>query len=48
MTREMQVAIIEEVTAAVRHWPEFAAEARLEDEWRDQIQKAHRLSFPRG
>jgi hypothetical protein len=34
------------VQAAVRRWPEFAAEARLADEWRDKIQNAHRLTFP--
>jgi serine/threonine-protein kinase HipA len=38
--------IIGEVQAAVRRWPEFAAEARLADEWRDKIQRTHRLSFP--
>jgi serine/threonine-protein kinase HipA len=38
--------IIAEVQAAVQRWPEFAAEARLADEWRDTIQKTHRLSFP--
>ncbi len=32
--------IIGEVRAAVVRWPEFAAEGRLTDEWRDKIQKA--------
>jgi hypothetical protein len=30
----------------VQRWREFAAEARLADEWRDKIQKTHRLTFP--
>jgi serine/threonine-protein kinase HipA len=38
--------IIEEVQAAVARWPEFAAQAKLADEWRDKIQKTHRQSFP--
>ncbi|HRF05237.1 HipA domain-containing protein [Accumulibacter sp.] len=38
--------IIGEVQAAVRRWPEFAADAHLTDEWRDRIQTTHRLSFP--
>ncbi|MBE2258741.1 MAG: type II toxin-antitoxin system HipA family toxin [Rhodobacteraceae bacterium] len=40
-------AIIGEVQAAVRRWPQFAAEARLADEWRDRIEKTHRLTFPK-
>ncbi len=46
MKRGRAAAIIGEVQAAVRRWSEFAAEARLSEEWRDQIQGAHRLSFP--
>jgi serine/threonine-protein kinase HipA len=46
MKRGRAATIIGEVQAAVRRWPEFAAEARLAAEWRDQIQRAHRLSFP--
>lgn len=46
MKRGRAGAILDEVLAAVNRWPEFASEARLADEWRDQIQKAHRLSFP--
>lgn len=48
MRRGRAAAIVEEVTEAVRRWPEFAAEARLPNAWRDTIQKTHRLSFPRG
>ena len=46
MKRGRAATIIKEVQAAVARWPEFAAEARLGDEWRDKIQKTHRLSFP--
>ncbi|MFO1459855.1 MAG: HipA domain-containing protein [Verrucomicrobiota bacterium] len=47
MKRGRAGRILEEVRAAVVRWPEFAAEAGLADAWRDQIQRAHRLSFPR-
>nr|WP_277987077.1 HipA domain-containing protein [Pseudolysobacter antarcticus] len=40
--------IINEVPAAVRRWPEFAAAARLVDEWRSKIQHTHRLTFPQA
>ena len=46
MKRGRAATIIEEVRAAVTRWPEFAAEARLAEEWRDRIQETHRLSFP--
>lgn len=46
MKRGRAATIIREVQEAVRRWPEFAAEARLADEWRDKIQRTHRLSFP--
>lgn len=46
MKRGRASTIIGEVQAAVRRWPEFAAEARLAEEWRDKIQRTHRLSFP--
>lgn len=38
--------IVAEVQAAVRRWPAFAAQAHVDQPWRDQIQKSHRLSFP--
>ncbi len=47
MKRGRAAAIIKEVQAAVERWEEFAAEARLADDWRDKIQKTHRLSFPK-
>ena len=45
MKRGRAARIIEEVQTAVKRWPEFASEARLADEWRDKIQKTHRLFF---
>ena len=47
MKRGRAAVIIAEVQAAVRQWPEFAAEARLDEERRDKIQKTHRLEFPK-
>ena len=45
MKRGRAATIIEEVQAAVKRWPEFAAAAKLADEWRDKIQTTHRLEF---
>ncbi len=42
MKRGRAAAIIEEVQAAVKRWPDFAGEARLGDDWCEQIQKNHR------
>ena len=47
MKRGRAATIIEEVRAAVQCWPDFAAEARLADDWRDKIQKTHRMTFPK-
>jgi serine/threonine-protein kinase HipA len=41
-------AIVGEVRAAVMRWPEFAAEARVDEVWRDRILKAHRLAIQPG
>jgi serine/threonine-protein kinase HipA len=46
MKRGRAATILDEVVAAVKEWPKFAAEAKLADEWRELIQKTHRLSFP--
>lgn len=46
MKRGRAAAIIEEVVAAVKRWPEFAAEADLPAKWIYTIGKAHRLTFP--
>jgi len=48
MKRGRARTILEEVRSSVRRWPDFASEARLTDEWRDTIQKTHRLSFPKN
>jgi len=46
MKRGRAARIIAEVQAAVRRWPEFAAEARLSDDWCGKIKASHRLIFP--
>ena len=46
LKRGRAAKIIAEVQTVVKRWPEFAAEARLDHDWRDKIQKTHRLSFP--
>ena len=48
MKRGRAAAILEEVVAAVRRWPEFAAAAGLSDEWRKQVGKTHRLKFSKA
>jgi serine/threonine-protein kinase HipA len=45
MKRGRSSAILEEVIAAVKRWPEFAAEAKLADSLQEKIQKTHRLAF---
>jgi serine/threonine-protein kinase HipA len=45
MKRGRAARIIDEVQTAVKRWPEFAAEARLADDWRDRIQSTHRLDL---
>ena len=39
MKRGRAATIIEEVQAAVKRWPEFAAQAQLADQWRDKIRR---------
>lgn len=46
MKRGRAATIIAEVQAAVARWPEYAAAARIPDEWQNKIQKTHRLTFP--
>ena len=46
MKRGRAATIVEEVQAAVSRWPEFAAAAHLSDEWRNKIQKTHRMEIP--
>jgi serine/threonine-protein kinase HipA len=42
MKRGRAAAILDEVQAAVMRWPEFAAEARLSNEWTQRIGAEHR------
>ena len=46
MKRGRAEDIVAEVLAAVKRWPEFAAIARVPDESRNRIQRAHRLAIP--
>jgi serine/threonine-protein kinase HipA len=46
MKRGRAEAIVKEVSSAVRRWPEFAEEAKVDDGLRDKIQRAHCLVFP--
>jgi serine/threonine-protein kinase HipA len=46
MKRGRAEAMVKEVSSVVRRWPEFAAEAKLDDGLRDKIQRAHSLVFP--
>jgi serine/threonine-protein kinase HipA len=46
MKRGRAATMIEDVQAAVKRWPEFAAAAEISDVWRDKIRKTHRLEFP--
>ena len=48
MKRGRATTILEEVQTAVNRWPEFAAAAGVPDEWRDKIQRTHRLTFPKA
>ena len=48
MKRGRATMILEEVQTAVNRWPEFAAAAGVPDEWRDKIQRTHRLTFPKA
>ena len=48
MKRGRAAKIIDEVRSAVKRWPEFAAAAKLSEEWRDKIKKTHRLSFQKN
>jgi serine/threonine-protein kinase HipA len=47
MKRGRAEAIIEEVRAAVARWPDFAQQAQVRSDRRKQIQRSHRLQFPR-
>ncbi len=46
MKRGRAETIVGEVMAAVAKWPDYAAQARVSDPWRDQIQRNLRLTLP--
>ena len=46
MKRGRAETIVDEVRAAVKRWPEFAEQANVMEEWRDQIQHNLRLDLP--
>ncbi len=46
MKRGRAETIVGEVMAAVAKWPDYAAQARVSDPWRDQIQRNLRLTMP--
>ncbi len=46
LKRGRSTLILEQVTEAVKRWPEFAIQAGVSDEWTSQIQKSHRLVIP--
>jgi len=48
MKRGRAEAIVEEVCAAVMKWPDYAEQAQVAEQWRRQIQRNHRLEFPRA
>jgi serine/threonine-protein kinase HipA len=48
MKRGRAETIIEEVSAAVAKWPDYAEEAQVSKEWRKQIQRNLRLVLPRA
>lgn len=45
MKRGRAESIVGEVRAAVERWPEFADEARVDEQHAEQIQRAHRLNL---
>jgi hypothetical protein len=47
MKRGRAEAILGEVPAAVARWPDDTEQADVAKEWRGQIQRQHRLEFPR-
>jgi serine/threonine-protein kinase HipA len=43
MKRGRGEAIVEQVRAAVSKWPDYAEQAQVDRQWREQIQQSHRL-----
>jgi hypothetical protein len=48
MKRGRAESILDEVSAAVKQWPDFAAQAKVSEVWMKQIQQNHRLEFSEG
>jgi serine/threonine-protein kinase HipA len=48
MKRGRAETIVDEVRAVVAKWPDYAEQAQVAHGWRKQIQRAHRLEFPRA
>jgi serine/threonine-protein kinase HipA len=46
LRRNAATTLLDEVRAAVKRWPEFAAEAGVPEDTAKKIQAAHRLDFP--
>ena len=46
MKRGRAEAILAEVITAVKRWPEYAAQAEVDNAWSEQIGEHHRLEFP--
>jgi serine/threonine-protein kinase HipA len=46
MKRGRAEAIVEEVRAVALRWPEYAEQAQVVTNWREQIRVNHRLEFP--
>ena len=46
MKRGRAATIIKQVQTAVKDWPTFAAEAKIKEEWSEQIRKTFRLALP--
>ena len=46
MKRGRAEAVVEEVRAAVKKWPDYAEQAEVMHNWRKQIRQNHRLDLP--
>jgi len=46
MKRGRAEAVVEEVRAAVKKWPDYAEQAKVMNNWRKQIRQNHRLDLP--
>ena len=46
MKRGRAEAIVEEIRAAVKKWPDYADQAEVMNDWRKQIRRNHRVDLP--